>query len=167
MNKILGFGIAGFLSMSLFLNENTTLAQTMDEQTTEDFSINWDDVWENADDLDSEVDFGVVNSQSRKRGPLAKGSTKVSLSGKSVVSTGKSKGRILTTVTSATTSLRDVAYGITSNGGKRMAVGTFTATSTTRLANTSGKSPFRGITIHTATDNGKLYSSSTGNTKAY
>lgn len=167
MNKILGFGVAGFLSISVFLNGGTASAQTTDEQITENFSIDWDDVWENADNLNPEVNFGVVDSQSRSLGSLATGSTAVSLSGTAVLSTGKSKGRLLTTVTSATTSLRDVANGITSNGGKRMAVGTFTATSTTRLANTSGKSPFTGVTIHTATDSGKLYSSTTGNTKAY
>ncbi|MEK4967509.1 hypothetical protein MKX29_07440 [Cytobacillus sp. FSL R7-0696] len=171
-SKALTIGLASVFSLSIFTNGGQASAQSMDEQLTENHTVNWEEIWSNVGDYSEEVEFGNVSPHEGgiellSMGSLATGSTAVSLSGSTVKSTGKSKGRILTTVTSATTSLRDIAKGYTSQGGKRMAVGTFTANSTTTLGNSKGKSPFTGVTVHTATDNGKLYSSQTGNTKSY
>lgn len=167
MKKLLTFGLVGALTASIFMGSGSASAQTAEEQMTENYTINWDSVWSNLANFGGEVDFGTAASTGSGIGSLAKGSTAVSLSGSTVSSTGKTTGRVLSTVTSATTSLRDVARAVTAKGGKRMAVGTFTATSKASLGNSTGKSPFTGVTVHTATDSGKLYSSNTGNTKAY
>lgn len=170
MKKYLALGMVGALSLSIFASGGTASAESVEDQLTENFTINWDEIWENTntDDLKEEVEFGT-NSLSRSMDSLAIAKTALSLESDGyVLSTGTTKGRILTTTTSATTSIRDVANSFQKDGGKRMAVGTFTATSTARMGNTPGVvSPYTGLTLHTATDNGKLYQTSTGRTIAY
>ncbi|MGI8382534.1 hypothetical protein ACR0S4_28615 [Priestia megaterium] len=171
MKKLLIFGLVSALSASVFMGGGNASAQTSAEQMTEDYTINWDSVWDNLDTYKEEVNFGNASDPSSVSasglGSLATGSTGLSSTSTAVTSTGKTKGRVLSTYTSATTSVRDIVHAVTSNGGKRMAVGTFTATSKASIGNFSGKTPFSGVTVHTATSKGKIYSSNTGNTKAF
>lgn len=175
MKKLPLFVLTGALSLSVFLGGGNVSAQTSEQGQllTEQHTINWEQLWDNSSLLPKTTSIGVANVSSpgaiqlASYGSLATGSTAVSGTSSAVKSTGKTTGKVVTTVVSATTSLRDVAHGITSQGGKRMAVAKFTATSTTELANTTGSTPYTGLTVHTATDSGVLYSSATGNTKAF
>lgn len=145
------------------------------EQNTEKFEVNWDKAWENADQLNSTTDFGTTNDSSSGKiqaaasswGSLASGSTSVVsdfISG-NVDSTGTSKGKVLTTVTSATTSVRDASTGVSVDGNKSTAVAKFTAESTASISAVSGL--YQGLTVHTATDSGVLYDSRTSDSTYY
>ncbi|CDQ20842.1 hypothetical protein SAMN05192559_10821 [Halobacillus karajensis] len=140
------------------------------EQLTEQHEINWEDAWSNQKNLDASVEFGnssETNGDGMARasswGSLSTGKTDVSsnIITDKVSSTGTSKGKVYTTTTSATTSLRDVDTGYTVNGDKSIALAKFTAESSAEMSAAS-LNVYSGLTIHTATDSGVLYEARTG-----
>ncbi|WP_424475397.1 hypothetical protein [Oceanobacillus kimchii] len=166
MKKVLTIGLA----FSLVVAPLTVSAQTSDEQLTKDHVVNWNNVWEEVDQNQpsQEIDFGSTVDPSsigvKKWGELSTGKTAMSknLLKFTATSTGTSKGKVLTTTTSATTSVRDNNSGKTTNGPKKMAVAKFTAESTASRNYTMGTAnSFTGVTIHTATHDGILYDART------
>jgi hypothetical protein len=149
---------------------NVFAAETNSKEPT----INWDNVWESVDSgtqLPSTTNFGSQSPVDGEIslmawGDLASGSTALSLDSGKVKSTGKTKGKVLTTVTSATTSLRLSGMGYIT-GPKETAIAKFTATSVVSTNNPSGTQTFEGLTIHTATDSGVLYEARTYDSKSY
>lgn len=169
MKKLLTVALTGALVIPAFLGGTNASAQTIEEDLTKDFPIDWEQLWEEVETYDSETQFGLQTQPSNgislySYGSLATGSTFVTGGLEVVTSRGKTTGKVALTITSATTSVRDVAYGITSQGGKGMGIGSVTANSTASIMNTTGTSPFTGLTVHTATSGGQLYSSATGHT---
>ncbi|MDT0150338.1 MULTISPECIES: hypothetical protein [Priestia] len=171
MKKITGLGFACVLLVSPFLATGNVSAAETGKQLTEQYQINWDNAWENSDASNQSVDFGTSsNSQQISAsgwGDLASGKTVLSATTKTVSSKGTTKGKILTTVTSATTSLKNISLGLTQNGSKKIAVGKLTATSETSIGRNSKSNVYTGLTIHTATDSGVLYDSKTTKSNAY
>ena len=64
--------------------------------------------------------------------------TSVSAQLNEVTSVGTSKGKVSTTVISATTSIKNEARGVTKNGPKKAAIGKLTAKSTASLPGVAG-----------------------------
>lgn len=161
------FLVAGF---TFSVGDNASAAVTSNESST----INWDEVWESVDynnNISDTINFGSGSTNSegvslQAWGDLASGSTKLSSGSGKITSTGKSKGKILTTVTSATTSLRISGMGYIT-GPKKIAIGKLTATSEVSTSNPSGSQSFEGLTIHTATNSGVLYEARTHASGSY
>lgn len=159
--------VAGFM----FSAEDTaSAAVTSNESPT----INWDEAWESVDynnNISDTTNFGSGSTNSegislQAWGDLASGSTSLSSGSGKVTSTGKTTGKILTTVTSATTSLRISGMGYIT-GPKKTAVGKLTATSVVSTSNPSGSQSFEALTIHTATNSGVLYEARTYDSGSY
>ncbi|MGR9049749.1 hypothetical protein ACQ4XT_14090 [Halobacillus faecis] len=150
--------------------ESTGKDLSEDNQKTQQYTINWESEWEKAEDLNESVEFGNASATSGGQfqgaasswGSLATGSTNVASDylSDAVSSTGTSKGKVYTTVTSATTSLKNTSSGYTVNGDKSTAVAKFTAESTAEMIG-SFNTVYSGLTIHTATDSGVLYEART------
>ncbi|MBO0994149.1 hypothetical protein [Bacillus sp. SD088] len=160
------------LFTSTFLVGGNVFAQT-GEQLTDEYEINWEEVWENTENLNASIDFGSVSDPNgittfAKWGELAEGKTAVSTRSGGVFSKGTTKGKIISTVVSATTSIKNRRLATGNNGPKKTAIGKFTATSeaSVNLAG-GGVSPYQGVTIHTATDSGVLYESRTAAMNVY
>lgn len=156
------FLVAGFI----FSSGGNVFAAEVDDESP---SINWEEEWSSVDSdnaISDNANFGSSNPYSRAWGDLASGSTALSSGSGEVTSTGKTTGKILTTVTTATTSLRISGMGYIT-GSKKIAVGKLTATSEVSTSNPSGSQSFEGLTLHTATDSGILYEAKTYKTGSY
>ncbi|SDP17062.1 hypothetical protein [Halobacillus aidingensis] len=167
---ISSMGVALLASAAITTGVGAAESNGEDVTKTEKYSINWESEWEKAEDYGDTVEFGNSNSTSEGEfqaaasswGSLSTGKTDVAsnyITG-AVSSTGTSKGKIYTTVTSATTSLKNTSSGYTVNGSKSTAIGKFTAESTAEMGGVFN-TVYSGLTIHTATDSGVLYEART------
>lgn len=165
MKKVTLLVVGAVFCTGVITSGSTVFASEINEDLTKNYEINWDDAWDDVDVLDESTNFGSSSDPNsfgtRAYGDLATGNTSLSSTSTLVKSTGTTKGKILSTVTSATTSLRNVSQGYTASGSKKTAVGKFTATSELSLTRAKTKYVYTGLTIHTATNTGILYDSRT------
>ncbi|WP_368654120.1 hypothetical protein AB4Y30_03525 [Ornithinibacillus sp. 4-3] len=94
---------------------------------------------------------------------LAEGETQMTVKANTIEGKGTTKGLKLTTVTSATTALKNFTTGAEKHGDKKTAIAKFTSTSTTSMNRASGLNDYANVTIHTATHQGVLYDARTAN----
>ncbi|MET1180643.1 hypothetical protein ABG775_22180 [Peribacillus simplex] len=171
MKKVANLGFALVLGVSPFLMTGNASAEETNEQLTEEYQVNWDDAWEDTEESDDSVDFGTSSNSNLARaskwGDLASGKTALSPTTKTITSEGTTKGKIISTVVSATTSIRNANLSLTKNGSKKIAIGKLTATSEAALGRNSSSNVYTGLTIHTATNSGVLYEARTTKSNAY
>lgn len=171
LKKILSLTLATTFLASSFMGTSASA------QSTEDYKINWDSVWENVETLSDEVSFGGSNEPADEStitpfsySTYATGSTSLSKStaDNTVTSTGKTTGKTSSTTVSATTSIKRGAT-ILGESSKKIAVGKSTATAKFSVTHRSftGTTPYAGLTVHTATSGGVLYDKASTKSATY
>ncbi|MDV2684464.1 hypothetical protein RYX56_08785 [Alkalihalophilus lindianensis] len=169
MKKLSRTLVSSVLFFSILATGTSAMASDAKE-LTENYEIDWSKAWDEVGSLSDKEEFGSLNDPNSfgtySYGNLATGSTALGVSSKGVTSTGKTKGKVISTVTSATTSLRNVSRGITGTGPKKTAIGKYTATSEYTMGLTRGN-VYTGVTVHTATHTGILYDQKTSASNAY
>lgn len=98
---------------------------------------------------------------------LAKGQSNLSSSGSKINASGTTKGLKLTTVTSATNSMKNMNTGKIKKGKKKIAVGRATSKSSTSINKPKKTRGYGSLTIHTATNQGVLYNRTTSTFGVY
>ncbi|AIG25197.1 hypothetical protein EGH10_07840 [Brevibacillus laterosporus] len=138
---------------------------SLERNVTENYEVDFEK-WPTSD-LSSEIELSVnvytnsFSSQGFDFKSLATGKTKLSSSDSEVKSTGKTKGKTLSTVVSATTGLFKDGESL-GESDKAIAIGKLTATAEkSYFSNKWKKNKFEGVTVHTATYDGVLYDDAT------
>lgn len=137
----------------------------IDVGVTENYQPDFDELFENVDLYPEDSDYDCSkNVTAAKFKGLAKGKTsikKVKDKKQLIRTTGTTKGKVLTTVTSATAALYK-GKKLIGKGKKSTAVGKFTATSKVHTgAGKAKKKVWTGLTAHSATHDGVLWTTST------
>ncbi|MBU5266891.1 hypothetical protein [Virgibacillus proomii] len=83
------------------------------------------------------------------------------------MASGSTKGLKLTTVTSATNSIKNMTTNKIAKGKKKIAIGKRTAKSSSSLKATKKRNGNNSLTIHTATNQGVLYKRTTSTFSIY
>jgi len=171
--SLICLGTTVLLLTSAFAESGNVYAKGNNEKKlSETYEINWTEAWEEVENLNESTGFGSTNTPGEigvfAYGDLASGSTGVAAATiSSVESTGKTTGKILSTVTSATTSIQNVRLDKTVYGSKGIAIGKFTSSSTAAINLSSTYSLYVGLSIHTATNSGVLFESKTAANRFY
>ena len=171
----LKYGISAVLLTTTLLGfgGEATFAKNSDRQLTESYQVNWEEIYSIPEENHSDtITFGsAVNKKSDYStaawGDLATGSTKISFSASGIKSDGSTKGKVLTTVTSATTSVRNMSTGVIKTGEKGIAIGTLTSSSSVTMSKSSAVTGYSGRSVHTATNSGVLYEAYTSDANVY
>ncbi|MEB6196917.1 hypothetical protein [Mammaliicoccus sciuri] len=166
--KLYSIIAVGVLSLTItphITNAESYESKEVDNQITQGFIPNLEEAFNESYNNNSNIiqeSYGLkvpVSSIFIKK--LAQGKSSLSKKGTKITSTGTTKGKKLTTITSATT-------GIGLAKGKKSTSGAYgTAKSTASMKKKKGKKQYGSVTIHTATNNGALYKGRSGVKKSY
>ncbi len=140
--------------------------------------IDWEREWEAIDSgkkYEENVNFSSTEGEEGELGTLAfrlyaTGSTSISAGGSTMSSIGKTSGKVIGTVVTATTALRaDKGAERYAQGPTKTAIGKLTATSTATLNRYPVVGPvnYEGLTVHSATRSGFLYEKRSAMTGSY
>lgn len=179
-----------FVQLDVNSVEASKNVEKKDIEITKDFEVDFESEYEEYDDylrdgieeemsrVDSEnnevVDdntitpyFNKVHVRFVNIVKLAKGQSNLSFSGKKVNASGSTKGLKLTTVTSATNSVKNMNTGKITKGKKKTAVSKATSKSSVSINKSKKTSGYGSLTIHTATNQGVLYKRTTATFGVY
>ncbi|TCI59072.1 hypothetical protein [Exiguobacterium sp. SH0S2] len=155
---------------SAYANETDTIS-SKDKALTEAFEPNIESLHDSIDfegaPASSPMQFSTASAWDTVNIPfiqivdLAEGSSSISGTTTKVNSSGKTKGLKITTTTSVTNSVKNHDTNKIVAGSKSMAIAKFTCNSSASIANTSKKQRYSSLSIHTATNQGVLYSKNT------
>lgn len=169
--SIIALGVLSLTITPYVTNAESYASKEVDNQITQDFTPNLEQAFNESYNNNSNViqeSYGLkvpVSSIFIKK--LAQGKSSLSKKGNKITSTGTTKGKKLTTITSATTGI-GLAKGKLAKQGKKSTSGAYgTAKSTASMKKKKGKKQYGSVTIHTATNNGALYKGRSGVKKSY
>ncbi|KYC86317.1 hypothetical protein B4102_4080 [Heyndrickxia sporothermodurans] len=182
LKKVASLSLAAALTIGIAgIHANASIeVSEVDQNVTENFNPNFDQIYKNVKFLDKTVNFGYqsgtenlgeVSTFASSFKKLATGTTNVSLISASgyqqIQSKATTKGKTLTTTTSATTALYVDGKKV-GQGKKGTAIAKFTAKSTySTAAGPSYSRKWQGVSVHTATSGGVLYNAETADTYTY
>lgn len=172
--KLYSIIAVGVLSLTItphITNAESYESKEVDNQITQDFIPDLEQAFNESYNNNSNViqkSYGLkVPESSIFIKKLAQGKSSLSKKGNKITSTGTTKGKKLTTITSATTGI-GLAKGKLAKQGKKSTSGAYgTAKSTASMKKKKEKKQYGSVTIHTATNNGALYKGRSGVKKSY
>lgn len=146
--------------------EETSQVPAKDQALTENYTVNIEDIhsdieFPEANNTMKAASFNVVNVPMVKIVDLAKGTSSLSSKDGKIKAAGKTKGLRLTTTTSVTNSIKNHDSGKIIAGKKSMAISKFSCNSSSSMKKTKKKHKYSSLSIHTATNQGVLYSKKT------
>lgn len=150
---------------SAFAEENPQVSAE-DQTLTESFNANIEDVHRDIEFPEENHNMkmaalNVINIPTVTIVDLAKGTSSLSSKDGKIKASGKTKGLTFTTTTSVTNSIKNYDSGKIIAGKKSMAISKFSCNSSSSMKKGKKKHKYSSLSIHTATNQGALYSRKT------